>query len=82
MAVRVYSQHGKAIGQRRARWQVKCRFQAFHLPAPLSVAGEMPFPGVASNDAVTEIALSLVQSLIGGAIYFRWSGQFQRSWEG
>ena len=33
-------------------------------PAPLSVAGEMPFPGVASNDEVTEIALSLVQSVL------------------
>ena len=33
-------------------------------PAPPSVAGEMPYPVAAYTDAVTEIALILVQSVL------------------
>jgi hypothetical protein len=33
-------------------------------PTPPSAAGEMPLPGIASTDAVTEIALGLVQSVL------------------
>lgn len=33
-------------------------------PAPPSAAGDMPFPVAAPTDAVTEIALSLIQSAL------------------
>jgi hypothetical protein len=33
-------------------------------PAPPSAAGEMPYPVAATTDAVTEVALDLVQSVL------------------
>lgn len=33
-------------------------------PAPPSAAGEMPYPRVASANAVTEIAVGLIQSVL------------------